>query len=219
MTPPARRSAREADAGRAAPSAPYHHGNLRAALLERAIERIERDGIEALSLRSLARELAVSHAAPARHFRTRADLLAAIALDGAERLIAAVSAALVALPEGGPSAPVARLRALSDAFLDWVLANPAHHRAMRHPEVVRHADEALLALLRGFSARIAETARTAQEAGWKADVPTTSIVFQIIATLDGAAAILTEPLYGAIDGRLQRRRAAEHALERLLAGD
>src|SRR3954469_7536348 len=63
---------------------PYHHGNLRPALLE-AAERALARGDE-LSLRSLAREVGVSHAAPRRHFADKQALLDALAEDGFERL-------------------------------------------------------------------------------------------------------------------------------------
>ncbi|MEU8825039.1 TetR/AcrR family transcriptional regulator [Streptomyces sp. NPDC048636] len=60
----------------------YHHGNLRAALLERAEAVLTESGPAGLSLRGLARDLGVSHAAPARHFRDRQALLDALAVSG-----------------------------------------------------------------------------------------------------------------------------------------
>jgi len=63
---------------------PYHHGNLRVALLEQA-ERTLADGGD-LSLRELARQIGVSHAAPRRHFAGKQALLDALAEDGFERL-------------------------------------------------------------------------------------------------------------------------------------
>src|SRR5829696_9641836 len=65
---------------------PYHHGSLRPALLEAAERALERGGIQALSLRELAREIGVSHAAPRRHFAGKQALLDALAEDGFERL-------------------------------------------------------------------------------------------------------------------------------------
>ncbi|MEA2244975.1 MAG: hypothetical protein QOD24_4531, partial [Solirubrobacteraceae bacterium] len=64
----------------------YHHGNLRSALLERAARTVDERGAQALSLRELAREVGVSHAAPRRHFPDRQALLDALAEDGFERL-------------------------------------------------------------------------------------------------------------------------------------
>lgn len=63
---------------------PYHHGKLREALLERAMESIEDVGVDGLSLRQLAREMNVSHGAPAKHFRDKQALIDALALAGFE---------------------------------------------------------------------------------------------------------------------------------------
>lgn len=60
----------------------YHHGDLRAALLEGALRLIKKRGARALSLREVAREAGVSHAAPYRHFADKEALFAAIALEG-----------------------------------------------------------------------------------------------------------------------------------------
>jgi AcrR family transcriptional regulator len=73
-------------------SRPYHHGNLRLALLEQA-ERTLADGGD-LSLRELARQVGVSHAAPRRHFAGKQALLDALAEDGFERLGTELRAAM-----------------------------------------------------------------------------------------------------------------------------
>lgn len=70
----------------------YHHGNLRATLLERAEEVLAEGG--ELSLRELARRAGVSHAAPRRHFADKQELLDALALDGFRRLGEQLAAAL-----------------------------------------------------------------------------------------------------------------------------
>src|SRR4051795_10857427 len=82
---------------------PYHHGNLRSALLE-AAERTLADGGE-LSLRELAREVGVSHAAPRRHFAGKQALLDALAEDGFERLGADLRSSAAAAGPGLAAAP------------------------------------------------------------------------------------------------------------------
>ena len=74
---------------------PYHHGNLRQALLRAAEAALEARGIQQLSLRELSRELGVSHASPQRHFPSKQDLIDALAITGFERLSAAVARAVV----------------------------------------------------------------------------------------------------------------------------
>jgi len=75
----------------------YHHGDLRQALLDAAEELLEREGVEALSIRAVARQVGVSHAAPAHHFGDLRGLLTALAADGFRRFA-------LALAEAGPLA-------------------------------------------------------------------------------------------------------------------
>nr|MDP9179551.1 TetR/AcrR family transcriptional regulator [Gemmatimonadota bacterium] len=68
------------------PRRPYHHGDLRQALVDAAIELLRKSGPEALTLRGAARAAGVSQAAPYRHFKDRRALVAAVADDGFRRL-------------------------------------------------------------------------------------------------------------------------------------
>ncbi|WP_025158170.1 TetR/AcrR family transcriptional regulator [Leifsonia aquatica] len=71
----------------------YHHGNLRTALLAQAEVALREVGVDGLSLRQVARDLGVSHGAPARHFRDKQALLDALALDGFEAMNARLAEA------------------------------------------------------------------------------------------------------------------------------
>ena len=75
------------------PKNKFHHGNLRAALIEGGLELIERKGIEALTLREIGNRLGVSRTAPYRHFKDKAALLAAISEAGFIKFSAIVDAA------------------------------------------------------------------------------------------------------------------------------
>ncbi|WP_203835191.1 TetR/AcrR family transcriptional regulator [Winogradskya humida] len=99
----------------------YHHGNLRTTLLDAAERRLREDGAEQLSLRELAREAGVSHAAPRRHFADRQALLDALAEAGFARLDATLRVALnVAGPEFVP-----RLHAIAAAYLKFATDDAA----------------------------------------------------------------------------------------------
>ncbi|MDR2322680.1 MAG: TetR/AcrR family transcriptional regulator [Microbacterium sp.] len=102
-------------------AASYHHGNLRAELLGAAERALGEVGADGLSLRALARELGVSHAAPAKHFADRRALLDALAVEGFARLSAGfrVIAAARATPVRD------RLRALVASYLAFAQENPA----------------------------------------------------------------------------------------------
>jgi len=92
---------------------PYHHGNLRTALLEQAERTLREGGVQELSLRELAREVGVSHAAPRRHFADRQALLDALAEDGFARLGAELRGAL----EGAGEDFQERLEATAAAYI------------------------------------------------------------------------------------------------------
>lgn len=72
---------------------PYHHGDLRRSLIRAGTKMIEEKGLDGLSLREVARAAGVSHTAPYRHFRDKADLIAAIAQKGFEQLTGDATAA------------------------------------------------------------------------------------------------------------------------------
>jgi AcrR family transcriptional regulator len=92
---------------------PYHHGNLRTALLEQAERTVRERGVQELSLRELARELGVSHGAPRRHFSDRQALLDALAQTGFARL----GAELRAAADGAAADFPARLSAVATAYV------------------------------------------------------------------------------------------------------
>jgi AcrR family transcriptional regulator len=122
---------------------PYHHGNLRAALLEQA-ERTLAEGGD-LSLRELARQVGVSHAAPRRHFAGKQALLDALAEDGFERLGGELRAALA-----GADGFDARLQAFAHAYVEFATEHAAllelmfagKHRPGADPSLRQAADRA-----------------------------------------------------------------------------
>ncbi len=114
------------------PAGRYHHGDLRRALLDTALLVVEEQGVDALSLRDLARRLGVSHAAPDHHFPDRLSLLVALAAEGYERLTAEMQAAVAGVAPGA-----ARLVAVGEGYLRFALEHPSHTQIMFGPEVAR----------------------------------------------------------------------------------
>ncbi|MFE9444824.1 TetR/AcrR family transcriptional regulator [Streptomyces sp. NPDC006602] len=99
-------------------SRPYHHGDLRSALLAGAERTLREKGVGSLSLRELARETGVSHAAPGRHFKDKQALLNALALAGYERLAQTLTTA------DDPALPLQpRLTALARAYVGFATDN------------------------------------------------------------------------------------------------
>ncbi|SNT05523.1 DNA-binding transcriptional regulator, AcrR family [Rhodococcoides kyotonense] len=102
------------------PEQPYHHGNLRSTLLEQAEATLTRVGVEGLSLRQLARDVGVSHAAPSKHFRDKQTLLDALAESGFHRMTAAMTNAV-----DGPADARSRMFALAHTYVHFALDNAA----------------------------------------------------------------------------------------------
>src|SRR5262249_6209279 len=99
---------------------PYHHGDLRDALIQAAQEILESEGLAALSLRAVARRAGVSAAAPYHHFPDKQALLDAVAERGFDALTAAMTTRMDKLSDAG-----ARLDASGIGYVAFAVANPA----------------------------------------------------------------------------------------------
>ncbi len=107
----------------------YHHGNLRAELLDTAVAQLREQGAEALSLRALARAVGVSQTAPYRHFADKNELFAAMAARGYRCL-------LTALKQAGDKAgdcPEDRLLAFAHTYVNFAVENPQLFKLMFGP--------------------------------------------------------------------------------------
>src|SRR5882724_5746123 len=105
---------------RADEETPYHHGALRDALLQAAERVLEREGLAGLTLRAVAREAGVSHAAPTHHFGDLTGLVSELAAIGFRQFNAAMVAAGVA----GGSAPMEKALARAKAYVAYAQAHP-----------------------------------------------------------------------------------------------
>ena len=110
---------------------PYHHGNLRAALLEAAVARARTDGPDAVVLRDVAADVGVSPSAAYRHVRDRDHLLALVAQVARQELARSMLTSVDAVPTTGdvPHDVVARFRATGQGYLRFALADAPLFRA------------------------------------------------------------------------------------------
>ncbi|NBC29836.1 MAG: TetR family transcriptional regulator [Spirochaetes bacterium] len=119
---------------RSRPPDTYHHGNLKAGLIELALQKLH-EGLEpaALSIRALAAELGVSAGAPYRHFPTAEALIAAVAARGFAALRKQMEAhSAVNAPTGDPAdlSPMEALERMGAAYVRFAAAHPQWYRAM-----------------------------------------------------------------------------------------
>jgi AcrR family transcriptional regulator len=104
---------------------PYHHGNLRAALVEAAAELARTSGPDGVVLREVARRTGVSHNAAYRHFADRDELLAEVAALGMDQLEQAMRARLATVRTRDPELRARRrLRETGRAYVQFALAEP-----------------------------------------------------------------------------------------------
>ncbi|HEY4174115.1 MAG TPA: TetR-like C-terminal domain-containing protein [Rhodopila sp.] len=133
---------------------PYHHGDLKAALLAEAEIILERDGIQALTLRAAARAAGVSHAAPANHFGDLTGLLSELAAVGFRRFSEMLGAAR-ASREDRPA------RGMGHAYVDFARAYPGLFALMFRGERLDTARPALQEALDAASAMLRSTSAVA----------------------------------------------------------
>jgi len=138
----------------------YHHGSLREAMIAAAVEIVEEDGAEAVTIREAARRAGVSSGAPFRHFASKRALMTAVAEAGMARLRDSVAQRLkrCASPH-----PLARLMAIADAYAHWAVNYPTHYRVVGDRVQIDFAESEVLsggsAFIRAEMTRLFESAR------------------------------------------------------------
>jgi len=193
------------------PPRPYHHGDLRRALLQEAIATIRAEGVAGLTLREIGARVGVSRTALYRHFADKAALLEAVATEGFRSFREQLLAAWDAAGHG-----TAGLDAMGLAYVRFAVANPAHYRVMfggfvepkePHDELAIEAAGALQAL----EGALGELQRN----GLVRSEDTVTMARFVWAVVHGVAMF-------AIDGQLRDAagvdQLAAYALERLRLG-
>ncbi|MER5548042.1 TetR/AcrR family transcriptional regulator [Streptomyces sp. NPDC002589] len=185
------------------PSRPYHHGDLRAALLKSAERTLRDKGAGALSLRELARDIGVSHAAPGRHFKDKQALLDALALDGYERLNRALAAAAV-----HPGLDFEeRMTALARAYLGFAVENPELLELMFARKHDPDSSDRLAAAVDQSLGSLTRMVADAQERGEIVPGDPERITMVAAASLHGLAALIASC---ALDAEEAMNGLAEH---------
>jgi AcrR family transcriptional regulator len=114
---------------------PYHHGDLRNALRAAATSILEEEGLDALSLRAVARRAGVSHAAPYRHYPSHDALLVELAVEGFTDLRKEI-----AIAASGPAGQSDRITQIGAAYMRFVARRPALARLMFGPHLPNRED-------------------------------------------------------------------------------
>lgn len=117
---------------------PYHHGDLRNALLDAALTLLTESGQDAVTTRACAKAVGCAPSAVFRHFADRRALTTALATQGYRRLGKRMDQARADASDDG------QMQALAEAYLDFALAEPHLFRLMFQGDQIDLNDEALL---------------------------------------------------------------------------
>ncbi|MEZ5662127.1 MAG: TetR/AcrR family transcriptional regulator [Burkholderiaceae bacterium] len=176
---------------------PYHHGNLRQALLDAALRLLADVPAARMSLRELARAAQVSHAAPYHYFRDRDDLLHAAGVEGMRRLVQAQADAV-----HGSDTPRGRLLALGLAYVRFATREPHTFALVFDPQYCRPGEPSqdMAPLIADNEALLADCVCQAQKAGLLPAGDSGAIATALWGTVHGLAQLVMAghiPLPGA----------------------
>lgn len=170
----------------------HYDGDLGRDLIAEAVTVVMAEGVDAVSLRGLARRLGVSHAAPAKHVGDLRGLFTAVALEGFRLLDAAMQEAA-----GRRVAPLDRLLAGGVAYVKFTVTNAGHAEVMwrrnlydtAHPPLVTASSRSFMFLSDGVAA--------AQAEGWMPAASHDHLVAQIWAGVHGLAVLWKTEIFEA----------------------
>lgn len=162
----------------------YHHGNLRDALLSAAVDILEKDGVEGLSLRALAKATGVTQAAPYSHFADKDELLAAVAENGFQRL-----AFQMADDATGAPSTEARIEKLIASYIRFAQAHKALFQVMFGRELADLKKFPTLAMTAGKSYSLISSALARRT---QADVDTRFLTVTIWSLCHGLTTLIID---------------------------
>ena len=190
----------------------YHHGDLRSALVATALRIVAEDGVDALTLRDLARRLGVSHAAPAHHFPDRASLLVALAGEGFLHLGEALARAASSAGRGRG----ARLLSAGRAYVAFALDHPGSFRVTFGPHVAE-LPRAPASVARAADGGYRVLEQAVEDLVGPGDPRVAPLTFAAWSLLHGACTLFLDGLLPRQLPGLAGRRAFEAEVERALA--
>ena len=159
-------------------------------MIDAAIEIVEREGAEAVSIREAARRAGVSSGAPFRHFATKRQLMVAVAEQGMAKLRRGVEKELEA---AAGKNPLQRLLAIGEGYIDWAVRHPTHYRVLGDRLLIDfYDDEALTRDNRWIREAMAAEFHAAAAAGLLRPLPLEVMMLQSRALAYGLARMMVD---------------------------
>lgn len=179
-----------------------------------ATDLLDREGIEAVTLRRIAREAGVSHGAPLRHYPTLAVLLSEVAARGFRMLSDAVGAAAGAVPAGEGAR--ARLVAACRAYLATALEHPGLFTLMFRPDQLDFEVPSLVEESFGSFEGLVGLVRAAQDAGWRPEAETRVLAGTAWAAIHGLATLWSQGAMQGVTGNPSLETATSTMIDMVL---
>jgi len=167
----------------------YHHGDLKNALIQAGVEILAEEGLGGLSLRKVAKQAGVSHAAPYSHFKDKQALIAAISTEGFKQLHTQIRAVL----KKHQAEPEILLVETAWAYLQFALNEPDRFKLMfssalekekEYPDFIAASKESFLQLI--------EIVKVCQQGGVLKQGPAELVAVSVWSTVHGFTALLLE---------------------------
>ncbi|MGY3034893.1 AcrR family transcriptional regulator [Bradyrhizobium sp. USDA 4354] len=193
---------------------PYHHGALREALLQAAERVLERDGLSGLTLRAVAREAGVSHAAPTHHFGDLTGLLSELAAVGFRQFNAAMAAS-----SNAASTPLEHALARPKAYVAYAQAHPGMYGIMFRTERLDYSRPSLHEAAEASFAGLANAVGMMRQEQISEDALTLNqgaAIARAWSMVHGFTTLLLDGRLKDILGRLPEGTTAERLLEAML---
>jgi AcrR family transcriptional regulator len=168
-------------------------------LVQVALQLLDDEGLERLTLRRLARRAGVSHSAPLRHFSSLAELLSEVAARGFELLSESIEKSGAQLP--APVGALPKLVAAGRAYVECAIAHPGLFALMVRPEALASDNERLARTSRVAFEQLVRHVRASQDTGWHADLDTRVLSGSVWAAVHGLATLWSQGAFvGAVPG-------------------
>jgi len=195
---------------------PYHHGDLRNALIQAGLDLLAEGGVQELDLRKVARRAGVSHAAPYRHFADKQALIAAINEEGFQLLAERIRSTLREVSDE----PVEQLLGVALAYVRFAKENPWLMREMFSGLTIeRETFESLHTASKSVYRLYAEVIRRGQERGKIVDGDPTALAGVLWSVLHGLAMLIIEnQMRPYADGPEGTERVTRYTIEVLYGG-
>ena len=189
---------------------PYHHGDLRRALLDEALRTIQTYGVEHLTLRAVGERLGVSRSALYRHFADKQSLLATVGKEGFGTLRQALADAWEENGRGRMG-----FEAMGRAYVQFAVAHPSHYRVMfgGFLESAAKDDHFVVEAKAAFQVLVDALIEQQKAGGIRRDDPVQMARF-VWAVVHGTAMLVID---GQVPEAAQTRALEQYSVERIYA--